>query len=41
MKNKFEAPELIIITFNEEDDIITASGPGALRDALHGDDWED
>ena len=40
MKNKkFEAPELEIIYFVDED-IITSSGPGGLF-GLNGDDWTD
>ena len=40
MKKNFEKPELIIILFNEEDDIITTSALGQ-RYGANGDDWED
>ena len=38
-KKKFEAPELEIILFTDED-IIASSGPGGLF-GLNGDDWTD
>ena len=37
MKKKFEIPELIIISFTN-DDIITGSGPGGLFGDENGDE---
>ena len=40
MKKEFEAPELEIIIFADNDDIITTSGLGD-RYGVNGDDWSD
>ena len=40
MKNKFEAPELIVILIDDKDDIITTSALG-LRYGANGDEWQD
>ena len=40
MEKKFEKPELIIILFNEEDDIITTSGLGRAY-GYNGDEYQD
>lgn len=40
MKKTFEIPELIIILFNEEDDIITTSALGRAY-GYNGDEYQD
>ena len=41
MKKNFEKPELTIILFAEDDDIITTSGLMGQRFGAVGDEWED
>ena len=40
MKKEFEAPELEIIIFADDEDIITSSAMG-LGWGINGDDWSD